>query len=377
MSRDPASTKPGLPARGGRTLGKLIALLSILGVVTLVGFACVPPPPPPQVCTNGVLNPVPFLKAGFYPMEPYDQSPEIDPTSVNPAIQSDLAAAFQAAPPFFKAQLCGLRGIYINPTGCTGYDPSSCANLSDSNIAEDTWGFRARNATRDGYIAISLGLWKNNICQGGQTVCVAPLQIYETRRLLALLDLTAERNLQSLAAVQRNPPLNLPAYAIASGGPTLTVLAALAHEYGHILWWNTFVEPGAPQVSNTAAWQGIPVAVPERRWVHFGDIAPQPPGSDVEQLRNFLRAGNYSEAFEHLHLIYANGRWASALAAFSPMEDFVETYELVVLTSAGLRKSAVTTYGRARYSDSVVRDLTVPPFLRTKLQCFASASPAR
>jgi len=369
--------------------------IAIIGFLALAGAGCVPPEQPAltaraiaPVCTNGVLNPVPFMKAGFYPQQPYNQGPEIDPTPVNPAIESDLAAAFRAAPPFFKASLCGLRGIYINPTGCTGYDPSSCGSLSDTNIADNTWGFRARNTARDGYIAISLGLWKNNPCQGGQTVCVAPLQTYETRRLLALLDVAAERDLQSLAAVQRNPPVKLPTYTMTSGVPTLTVLAALAHEYGHILWWNTFVEPGAPQVSNTAAfcngrfypggaWQGTPVGIPVDRWVHFGDITNQPPGSDVEQLRSFLRAGKYSDAFEHLHLIYANGRWASALAAFSPMEDYVETYELFVLTSAGLRQSAVTTFGRTTHLDSMVRDLKVPPFLQTKLQCFASAGQPR
>jgi hypothetical protein len=341
-----------------------------------------------QVCNNGVLNPVPFIKANFYPKEPYDQGPEVDAAPVNPEIQSDLAAAFQAAPPFFKAQLCDLHGIYINPTGCTGYDPSTCGSLTDAGIAENSWGYRLRSPSREGYIAISLGLWKNSPCQDAKTVCAASLQTYETRRLQALLNLTAGKDLRPLAAEGRRPRLILPSYAISPSVPTLTVLSALAHEYGHVLWWNTFVEPGATQVSNSGSfcngsfypsgsWQGIPVDIPPGRFVHFGDIRLQPKNSDVSQLALFLRSGDHNQAFEVLHRIYSNGRWASALAAFSPDEDFVETFELFVVMNAGLRQAAITTYGRARHSDNVVRDVTVAPVLQAKLQCFASAAQPR
>jgi hypothetical protein len=374
-------------------LGKLITLISIVGFVALVGFACVPPSPPippiAQVCNNGVLNPVPFLKAGFYPKEPFDQGPEADSAPVNPDIQSDLAAAFQAAPPFFKAQLCNLHGIYINPAGCSGYDPSTCGSLSDADIAENSWGFRLRSPAREGYIAISLGLWKNNPCQGAKTVCAAPFQTYETRRLLAILNVTAKRDLRPLAAEGHRPRLTLPSYEVSPDVPAMSVLASLAHEYGHILWWNIFVEPGALQVSDTAsfcngnfypsgAWQGTPADIPPRRFVHFGEIRLQPRNSDVSQLERFLSSGDYSRAFEVLHRIYSDGRWATALAAFSPDEDFVETFELFVVTNAGLRQAAIiTTYGRARHSDNVVRDGIVVPPLQTKLQCFASAAQPR
>jgi hypothetical protein len=90
-----------------------------------------------------------------------------------------------------------------------------------------------------------------------------------------------------------------------------------------------------------------------------------------------LRSGDYSQAFEILHRIYSDGRWASALAAFSPDEDYVETFELFVLMNAGLRQIAITTYGRRRYSDNIVREVAVAPPLQTKLQCFASAAQPR
>ena len=380
--------------RGERTLGKPITLISIVGLVALVGFACVPPsspsgaPPPPQVCTNGVLNPVPFLKLPFDPTYSYYKPPEADTVPVNPDIQSDLAAAFQAAPPFFKVRLCSLHGIYIDPTGCdpnSGYDPNTCI-LADTGIIDNSWGLRS--LSREGYIAISLGLWKNNACQGAAKVCAPPFQTYETRRLLALLNRVSEKDLPLLSAEGHRPRLTLPSYEVSPGAPALSVLSALAHEYGHILWWNTFVEPGALQVSNSASfcngnfypsgsWQGTPVDIPPDRWVHFGEIRLQPRNSDVSRLEYLLSSGDYSQAFEVLHRIYSDGRWASALAAFSPDEDFVETFELSVLMNAGMRQAAITTYGRARHSDDVVRDVTVSPPLQTKLQCFASAAQPR
>jgi len=372
-------------------LGKPITLISIIGLVALVGFACVqpsPPPPPPmaQVCTNGVLNPVPFLKVPFIPSEPFQESPEADPAPVNLDIQSDLAAAFQAAPPFFKTQLCSLHGIYIDRTGCSGYDPSTCGSLSDTDIADNSWGFR--NTAKQGYIAISLGLWKNNRCDGAKKVCTAPLQTYETRRLLALLNRTAEDDLRRLSAEGHRPRLNLPSYGISPEAPALTVLAALAHELGHVSWWQTFVPQTRTEFMDTTtfcngsfypsgSWQGTPVNLPPHHWLGFGQIRLQPKNSDVLQLARFLRSADYSEAFEVLHRIYSDGRWASALAAFSPDEDFVETFELFVLMNAGLRQAAITTYGRGRHSDNVVRDVTISPPLRTKLQCFASAAQPR
>ncbi|MFL5268059.1 MAG: hypothetical protein ACJ8AH_15950 [Stellaceae bacterium] len=368
---------------------KPIALIGVIGFLALFGYACAPTPrgsalKVEQVCNDGVLAPVPFLKVPFYPMEPYEQDPEADPVPVNLDIQADLAAAFQAAPPFFKAQLCNLRGIYINPTGCGGYDPGTCGNLSDTDVADNSWGFR--NTEKAGYIAISLGLWKNNPCKDAKKVCAPTLRTYETKRLLALLNRTAEKDLGTLSTGDRKPHVTIPSYEVSPDIPS--VLAALAHELGHVLWWQVFVPQTRSQYLDTAtfcdggfypsgAWQGTPVDIPKHRWIGFGDIRLQPKDSDVQLLAQFLQSGDYSRAFDRLHRIYSNGRWASALAAFSPDEDFVETFELFVLLNAGLRQAAITTYGHRKYSDSIVRDVNVAPFLQTKLQCFARlAQPA-
>jgi len=137
---------------------KAVALITIVAFVALAGFGCVPArfPEPgiAQACHNGVLN-VHFLTEPFTPGYPYTQDPQVDPAPVDPNILADLTAAFNAAPPFFKDQLCSLNAIFISRHGCTSYDPSSC-NLRDNEVADNSWGFREPDG--DKYIGISLGL---------------------------------------------------------------------------------------------------------------------------------------------------------------------------------------------------------------------------
>src|SRR5262249_55955637 len=118
----------------------------------------------------------------------------------------------------------------------------------------------------------------------------------------------------------------------------------------------------------SGAWQGRKVTLPDGRWVGFGDIRLQPDNSDVLLFSQSLRSANYARAFDGLHRIYSNGRWASALAALSPDEDFVESFQLFVLMNPGLRQTAITS---GKYSDSIVRNGNVAPLVQTKLQCFA------
>src|SRR5215510_4443848 len=139
---------------------KIGVLILMAGLATVILSSCAPLPRRTQllapVCssTDGTLtlNPVSFLVPGYSPQPPYNTSPTIDTThSPNSDIQSDLTAAFKAAPPSFKQQLCSLDAVYINPTGCSGYDPSTC-NVSDQEIAEYSWGYRGNPSGR--YIAI-------------------------------------------------------------------------------------------------------------------------------------------------------------------------------------------------------------------------------
>jgi hypothetical protein len=162
----------------------------------------------------------------------------------------------------------------------------------------------------------------------------------------------------------------------------------LAHEYGHVSWWDIFVpQPGGGlDPSKTAtfcegkfytsgSWppgQGTKVDLPEKRWVGFGDIRLQPSGSEVLKLRKFLRQGEHGNAAASLARIYRSRKWASALAAFSPDEYFAETFELFVIIKAGLQTYKIKIgHGQGR-----IDILSVIP--RDKLQCFESLpQPAR
>ena len=114
-------------------------------IVALIFFACASPefrPPPPPLQTGGApapqtvggfcdanntdpfLNHVHFLTSPVDPVYPYTQKLPVGPSlsstkAANAAnIQQDLITAFTIAPPTFQQQLCGLDGIYLNPTGC-------------------------------------------------------------------------------------------------------------------------------------------------------------------------------------------------------------------------------------------------------------------
>jgi len=374
------------------------ALILTTAILVVGVFACAPPQPPQafrtaKVCTDGTLNKVPFLLLPFNPQS--NQSPQPDTTTpINGDVQSDLTAAFSAAPAF-QQQLCGLDGIFIDPTSCSrpdsnsAYDPNTCA-LTDNDVANHSWGLRVF-PSGEKYITLSLGLWKNNssspwACQPphqGQ-VCAPPFLTYQTRLVRALLGTiwpnVSITNLPQFVSVSP-PSANISA---------MSVLATLAHEYGHVLWYDKFVPtPGGPASTTTPtsfcggqlfypksspySWP-YTVDLPSGRWLSFGEIRNQAYPSDVLQLPGLLVQKHYSEGGDRLHAMFTNQRWASALAAFSPDEDFVETFELSVLTNGNtpLTSLIISIPGsRPRpYQDDVLDNLNGSSELGRKYQCF-------
>jgi hypothetical protein len=120
-----------------------------------------------------------------------------------------------------------------------------------------------------------------------------------------------------------------------AANPAMSVLAVLAHEFGHVYWFDSFVPNAGGSFANnfcggifypSGNWESSGVTVPRsggNRFVFFGDTLPYS-RSHVPGLPGTL------------HNIHSSGNWASALAAFSPTEDFVETFVLSVLKGAGL-----------------------------------------
>ena len=377
------------------------ALTSTAGVFILALFACVPPPPtqggvaaPPSlgaaVCSvDRFLSKVHYLAqtspAFSLPTSGFQNVPPIDPTQINANITLDLTDAFNTAPDFFRNQLCELTGVYIDRTGCTSYDPSSCSGSNDPS--DRLWGFRAFDSSGNSageFVGTWLGLWQKEV-RGHAPV----FSKFETGRLQALLNWTPSNS--------QHPP----AHDIAQPDTVaMTVLAVLAHEVGHIFWYDAFVikPDGRPNPGGAAdfskfcggtfyepvgvgplgSWL-LPPSVPDHRWVSFGLPRNYHKADDVDmtKLGFYLDHGTFPEAGDLLHLIYSgsqNGRWASALAAFSTDEDFVETFQLYVLMHARtpLLHSRVIIFGTGSqpYVEDIPATFNHKPELVRKSRCF-------
>jgi hypothetical protein len=177
--------------------------------------------------------------------------------------------------------------------------------------------------------------------------------------LNAVVDMASPRSSQSPFLVTVKPD----AFAT---NPEISVLAILAHEFGHVYWFDSFVPtPGGSFANNFcggifypgANWLRNAVGVPfsnGNRFVFFGD-PPSYAGSHVPRLPGSL------------HSINSSGLWASVLAAFSPVEDFVETFELSVLMNAN---AGAGLTGAEINSDALV-PIAPGSWLAWKIGCFS------
>lgn len=334
---------------------------------TLFAFV---PAAPAQVCTSGNLNPVPFVATPYAPAT--NATPTAQDRPLNNDVQTDLANAFAAARSDFQYKLCGLDGIFIDPSGCTDpgsgntYDPTTCNN-NGALITDSSWGLRIyplNPASGKRYIGLSLGLWNNNNaltpnynwqCQPFH-VCAPPFSLFYKAFVDTVAHLPAPNSPHGSLSVTVVPN----SFA---ANPAMSVLALLAHEFGHVYWFDSFVpNAGGPFVNNfcwggnfypSGSWAGSPISLPflnDGRFVFFGDTLPYS-GSEVPGLPGTL------------HNIHSSGYWASVLAAFSPTEDFVEAFELSVLRKAGLTRLQIN-------SDSIL-PISHGSWLDWKLACFS------
>jgi hypothetical protein len=382
----------------------------LVWIAAVALFACAPPPSPPppgggptltaQACNAATfLNKVHYLDTSqsfSIPGSGLANAPPIDPTPISQPIQDDLTQAFSAAPSFFQDDLCKLDVIYIDPTGCANLDPTTCFTSEgdlnrDVDAISHSWGFRAfddSGKSRGRFIGTSLALWRNN----GH----APqFDEYQTRRIQALL-----YKLATNSTKDQHPPKHHrnPGHPVVDTHTT-SVLAALTHEFGHVSWYDTFVTtPGGPANTYTGtgfcfgtfysnSWINNNVTAPMGRWVSFSDIRNQQEhrssGIDANDLRSLLNQGDgqnqrpFRLAGDFLGRLHSNKEWASSLAAFSPDEDFVETFQLFVLLWADPSLSSPITITGTQGG----KDYDIPgtwasqPTLRTKMSCFGGLPP--
>ena len=153
----------------------------------------------------------------------------------------------------------------------------------------------------------------------------------------------------------------------------MTVLAALAHEAGHVRWAELNVPKGAGtdfdftqlhscQANGVATkdffinWTTDYAMVAPNKWRPFGSTANQavsPPDHrfqpTLQQLQNVSSSVNPSPSVllnYYIYILYqANEPWPSIFGAQSPEEDFVETYTLRHLMAAGLTNLPLTIPG--------------------------------
>jgi hypothetical protein len=237
----------------------------------------------------------------------------------NTAFAAAVLNAFKLAPAIFQTRLCGLGSIFVNGPACG--DLGSCM--------PNSWGYRAaRDSTT--HIAISAGLW-GLACPDGSAYAY---HCFESDLLATLLHWP-----QSPA-----PPRYANANA-AADNLDMTILAALAHEVGHVHWYEAMnpSHPGQGYNPNlfcggvffTDSWQ-TPIRRLPPIWRGFAErdnTHANPP--QIVTVDTFIRNQDWPNAANALDQLYQPTQpWASFFGALSPDEDFVETYKLYVMTNA-------------------------------------------
>jgi hypothetical protein len=419
------------------------AFLVGASVIAAACVACTPKPPPPapspivahraQRCTDedSFIKSVRILQPGFDPAD-YERTkfaePPVTDDPLPDVVKADLGSAFRIAPDFFRRDVCALDGVFINPTNCGNGD--SCFDAS--------WGYRSPYEPNKGkrYIAISLSNW----------MAGRPLRKADSRYVARKTDFQHAPRLTDYSTSQLNtlltklnqltwkaPPKFDSKFNDDANSPGMTVLAVLAHELGHVRWYD-WVEPvpGIPDTPGTpgthagyydlsllmncvpggffqGSWtpQGKPPkeAFAAPAWLAFGDVADAgkvvhttgPQIIDFQKPGQQVPEGSQLKAYTHqprrrsdqqlvalaasLNDLYGDNRpWASLLGSLSPTEDLVETYDLSVLTQTStplrsLRLNISSPDGHI-FQQDVVADLPKKPALERKLECVATLSQA-
>jgi hypothetical protein len=241
---------------------------------------------------------------------------------------NDLRDAYCQAAPTFRKQLNDLTNVFI-----TCATPAACVPIGQ-DIFGRSWGYR-ENATNQSvlqhtYIALSADLW--------------PVTLKQSPPAFSQFEYGILDNLLMIAPPPDPQPITIVANPDTS---TLTVLAALAHEVGHIYWRKldvSEIDCGGP--FSGYSWDHADVP---RQFHRFGEEQPyanghgnQPKnrGPDKDNVKQDIMSNN-GNVYRDLRKIY-NGNWASLFATVAPDEDFIETYKLWTLMSAGLSSLQIT-----------------------------------
>jgi hypothetical protein len=254
----------------------------------------------------------------------------------------DLGDAYCNASPVFRYQLDTVDFIFIDATICANGNFAQCGNQNGARANSVAWGMRAKGGYTQ--IGIPASLWPP------QQNAVAYVN-YEADVLNNLMGWVSSS--ATFATSSSNP----------TSTPWMTVLAALAHELGHVRWFEVNARAGwgnkydFTRLNNSACaffagWQNNQNMYLSRkdRWRHFGDNSNEKQ-NDHAAAPMLIGQGSFSQANTDqlkgplLNSLFASGQpWVSYLGANAPDEDFVETYKFAVLIAAnpGLTTMQVT-----------------------------------
>jgi hypothetical protein len=394
------------------------ALLIGAGIVAALVVACAPPPPPPLlgtasaakaaatvtgICIAGQPNSadqfaaaVQVLQQNYDPQSNHYSPPENNIQQgyqLRKQITDDLSSAFSNAPLIVQNSLCGLTGVYINSTGCPNGDVNNCNPFGGSLFTgNSSWGFRGPGPNKGStYIAISGGLWY----------------------------LGGNYNAEAFADYENSI---LKAYAPWIGGPTIssstpnypwmTVLAALAHELGHVRRAQVAIPNGHGSAYHFGALTHCSIGngstidfysgwdygnndrnlQPLNHWRNFGNnLNGNNNTTDHSHAPYLVDDLNTNQEIDQLYQSTQPSSfnpnpydqpWASLFSAQNPDDDFAETYVLYALMGKKLddpsfmgdylKNLPVTILlGFAVDTRDVPKDLLsmYKPTLKQKIQC--------
>jgi hypothetical protein len=267
-----------------------------------------------------------FQKKVSYLTIPFSPGPGITPPATSSSSPDghdyavDLGHVFDAASPSpdFQNALCTLDAVYINAVPCP----------TRTECFQNSWGWRQSVPTTPNgrIVALSIGLWDEN-----------KYTKYETDLTRSILPPSGSGVSYSCSSSD--------SYCKSIDNLTTALLAALAHEVGHIAWYVEVSSVLGPDyfcnqdffgtswywgVQRPPVWRALSTPTQRSTLDEWRNIHKKLP--HISQIDN-PGSGDDPKQFIY-ELLDKSQPWASLFAAVSPDEDFVETYKFEVLMTA-------------------------------------------
>jgi hypothetical protein len=379
---------------------KRYALLAqVIVAIAMVGFGYAQPYNSPQpspvrpaaTCPPFDVSTVKVLASNYFPYPAASGSGYSPPgsnlqtgASLSTQMQADISAAFANAPTSVQNDICALSGIFIDTSVCQGGTINPCTPTSSGYFS---WAYRSWNSSNSDlgsmYIAIPASLWPT-----ANTYAIGFSSYYQ-----AIIQYFAQDSNSIWGRAYTLPTVSAVTYNNATTNWP-SVLAVIAHEIGHLKLNYTIHQKGhyggnnldltslkKCSLNNTdffAGWAytGNPKKIiPKDYWRQFAHQEDEYGDTQIDHVNPpYLSDFTYDPSNPQdpnplLYTLYSDSSqpWASFWGAWSPDEDFVETYVLNALKANVL--SIPVSIGTNSYD--VIKGLANnnKPTLSAKMTC--------